>query len=70
MPRLFYKVIVALAFVVIGISLLAAEVWAISWLLDRYPSPLAWIGFASLVVIDAGFAVVLGEAAIRNVKRA
>jgi hypothetical protein len=69
-PRLFYKVVVASAFVLASIALIAAEVVLIGWLVDRYPSVSAWIGYVLLSLVDVGVFIALWNRALRRIRAA
>ncbi|MCX8053178.1 MAG: hypothetical protein N3B12_05170 [Armatimonadetes bacterium] len=70
MPRLFYKTIVVLAFVVACVAMFGAEVLAAAWLVGRYPSILAWLFFTMLLLIDVPITMALWSATKEWVRRA
>ena len=70
MPRLFYKVVVALAFVVVGLAVLAAEVALIVWLSGQYPNVFAWAAFVVLGLVDGAVVAAVWDRAVGCVKAA
>jgi hypothetical protein len=66
-PRMFYKVIVGIAFALVGIALLAADAVVAVWLMDR---GLAWLSYVLSFLIVLSLVMGLWGVAADCVRRA